>query len=139
MSSFPSLNEYLIYAILASATFGIYTLLRHLLRAFDAPTKPIPSPLTTQIPNLTQSIVNELPYPPDAYPGARDVESPYGRLRVYEFGPEDGEKVLCIHGISTPCIAFAGILDRLVKRGKRVMTFGVFYIFTYQGGMLSML
>ncbi len=46
-----------------------------------------------------------LPYPPDVLPGARDVDSPYGSLRVYEWGPKDGRRVLLIHGISTPSIA----------------------------------
>lgn len=40
--------------------------------------------------------VDELPYPPDALPGARDVDTPYGSIRVYEWGPEDGRKVLCL-------------------------------------------
>ena len=51
------------------------------------------------------SDVADLPYPPDALPGARDVKSPYGSLRVYEWGPESGRKLLLVHGISTPCIA----------------------------------
>lgn len=49
--------------------------------------------------------------------------SQYGSIRVYEFGPEDGEKVLLVHGISTPCITLALIAHGLVKRGCRVMLF----------------
>ncbi len=51
------------------------------------------------------SHIADLPYPPDVLPGARDVDSPYGTMRVYEWGPEDGRKVLLVHGISTPSIA----------------------------------
>lgn len=65
----------------------------------------IPSPLQSLIPNLTASELAKLAYPPHALPGARDVESPYGSLRVYEWGPESGSKVLLVHGISTPSIA----------------------------------
>lgn len=68
----------------------------------------------------------DLPYPPDALPGARDVDTPYGNIRVYEWGPEQGRKVLLLHGISTPCIAFAGIAQLLVERGCRVMLFDLF-------------
>ena len=65
-----------------------------------------------------------LPYPPDALPGARDVDSPYGSIRVYEWGPEDGEKILLIHGISTPSIALTDLANKLVGKGCRVMLFG---------------
>ncbi len=64
-----------------------------------------PSPLTILLPKLSSEKTEHLPYPPDAYPGARDVVSPYGSLRVYEWGPEDGRKVLLLHGIANPCIA----------------------------------
>jgi hypothetical protein len=84
----------------------------------------LPSPLTTLIPRLSEDDVANLPYPPDVLPGARDVETPYGSVRVYEWGPEDGRKVLLIHGISTPCISLAGIASKLVERGCRVMLFG---------------
>ena len=69
---------------------------------------------------------DDTPYPPDALPGARDVASPYGSIRVYEWGPLSGRKVLFIHGISTPCIAFASLAQHLVDRGCRVMLFDLF-------------
>lgn len=85
----------------------------------------IPSPLRTQIPNLTPTQIAELPYPPEgALPGGRDVETAYGSIRVYEWGPETGEKVLFVHGISTPCVALGDLGWELVRRGYRVMLFG---------------
>ena len=63
----------------------------------ESPQKTLPS---------TSSEIASLSYPPDVLPGARDVNSPYGSLRVYEWGPVEGRKVLFIHGISTPSIAF---------------------------------
>ncbi|KAK5990312.1 hypothetical protein PT974_08579 [Cladobotryum mycophilum] len=65
-------------------------------------------------------------YHPDSFPGARDVETPYGTIRVYEFGPEDGEKVLLVHGISTPCIVLSRLANGLAERGSRVMLFDLF-------------
>jgi hypothetical protein len=86
----------------------------------------IPSPLTTLLPKLSVEERRRLPYPPDILPGARDVDSPYGSIRVYEFGPEKGRKVLLLHGVSTPCLSLAGVAQKLVDRGCRVMLFGKF-------------
>ena len=83
----------------------------------------IPSPAQSLLPKLSPEEARSLPYPPDAYPGIRDVASPYGSLRVYEWGPEDGRKVLLVHGISNPCIALGAIAHGLVDKGCRVMMF----------------
>ena len=50
----------------------------------------------------------------------------YGSIRVYEFGPEEGEKILFVHGISTSCITLKRIADALAQRGHRVMLFDLF-------------
>lgn len=84
------------------------------------------SPRTTLLPKLSSDEAAALPYPPDVLPGARDVETPYGSLRVYEWGPVEGDKVLLVHGISTPCVALAPLAEELVKRGRRVMLFDLF-------------
>ncbi|KAI1151685.1 alpha/beta-hydrolase [Nemania diffusa] len=68
----------------------------------------------------------DLPYPPDALPGARDVETPYGSIRVYEWGPASGERVLFVHGISTPVVALGDLGHEMVARGYRVMLFDLF-------------
>src|ERR1700742_5302946 len=59
----------------------------------------IPSPLKTVIPAVTDSQISRLAYPPDYFPGGRDVETPFGSIRVYEFGPDNGQKILFVHGI----------------------------------------
>ncbi|KAK8930431.1 hypothetical protein H634G_07451 [Metarhizium anisopliae BRIP 53293] len=84
------------------------------------------SPLKTVLPRASREELSELVYLPDAFPGARDVETPYGTIRVYEFGPEDGDKVLLVHGISTSCITLGRIAHALVERGCRVMLFDLF-------------
>ncbi|KAK3956263.1 alpha/beta-hydrolase [Pseudoneurospora amorphoporcata] len=86
----------------------------------------IPSPRATQLPKLSKEETSALPYPPDALPGARDVETPYGTIKVFEWGPEDGEKVLLLHGISTPCLSLGILGEALVERGYRVMVFDFF-------------
>lgn len=42
---------------------------------------------------------------------------------MYEFGPEDGRKVLFIHGISTSCMTLKDIATPLAAKGCRVMLF----------------
>jgi pimeloyl-ACP methyl ester carboxylesterase len=66
-------------------------------------------------------------YPPTSLPGARDVPTPYGSIRTYEWGPTTGRKILFVHGISTPCIALAGLAQELVEQhGCRVLLFDLF-------------
>jgi hypothetical protein len=88
-----------------------------------------PSPLISVLPELGAVNVKNLAYPPDYFPGARDVETPWGSIRVYEFGPENGTKVLFVHGISTPCLSLGGMAHHFVQKGCRVMLFGK--IFSY--------
>ncbi|KAJ5895050.1 hypothetical protein N7495_006741 [Penicillium taxi] len=108
----------------ASFTFGL--LLRSLLSGAAPDVKVLPSPRERLLQGLTEEKNRELPLPLDALPGARDVASPYGSIRVYEWGREDGPKVLLVHGITTPCIALGGLAHALVDRGCRVMLFDLF-------------
>ncbi|KAF8419909.1 Alpha/Beta hydrolase protein [Tirmania nivea] len=86
----------------------------------------IPSP-RTKLSSLTEDEIAKLPYPPTFYPGGRWVKTPHGTIRVYEFGPEDGRKVLLVHGISTPCCVYRDLAWRLVEEGGcRVMLFDLY-------------
>lgn len=67
---------------------------------------------------------DELPYSMDAFPGGRQFNTIYGTIQVFEWGPENGEKVLMMHGLSTPCIALGDMAKEFVKKGCRVMIFG---------------
>lgn len=89
-------------------------------------TNIIPSPRTSAaLRGMTQAERDALPYPPDgALPGARDIPTPYGSVRVYEWGPEDGERVLLIAGISTPTLSLGDLAGEMSERGYRVMLFG---------------
>lgn len=65
-------------------------------------------------------------YPSDFYPGGKNIDTPYGSIRTYEFGPEDGKRLLFVHGITTPSPVFAGILPAMADAGYRVCTFDLF-------------
>ncbi|KAI9834403.1 MAG: hypothetical protein M1819_003014 [Sarea resinae] len=102
----------------------LFLLLRSVLcPASPKDSTPTPSPQSTLLPTLSPFEITSLPYPPDFYPGARDVRTPYGRIRAYEFGPEGGKKVLFVHGISTSSPVFWGLAWGLVEKGYRVLLF----------------
>lgn len=102
-------------------------LLRPLLfRAPQSTSKIIPSPRETLLPRLSPSELALLPYPPDALPGGRDVPTPYGTIRVFEFGPREGPRVLLLAGISTPCVSLSALAEALAARGHRVLLFDYF-------------
>ncbi|QUC20856.1 uncharacterized protein UV8b_05097 [Ustilaginoidea virens] len=81
---------------------------------------------TSTLPSSPTSSASAPPYPPDAFPGGRHVETAYGTTNVFEWGPEDGEKVLLVHGIATPCVALGDMAKRFVAKGCRVMLFDLF-------------
>ncbi|EGX94073.1 C6 and C2H2 transcription factor RegA-like protein [Cordyceps militaris CM01] len=100
----------------AVVTASIFILSREVLWPRWA--KVLRSPLKTTIPRLTKEETRQLVYQPDQFPGARDVETPYGSIRVYEFGPEDGQKVIFVHGITTSCITLLYIANNLDLFGR---------------------
>ncbi|KAF2476444.1 alpha/beta-hydrolase [Lindgomyces ingoldianus] len=127
LSSLPVSSRLPLYLSAGAASVGLLLFINS-LRGFpnSGGTKVIPSPRETLLPRLSTDETKNLPYPPYALPGARDVDSPYGTTRVYEWGPKDGPKVLLLHGISTPSIALAGLAYKLVEKGCRVMLFDLF-------------
>ncbi|KAF2856672.1 alpha/beta-hydrolase [Plenodomus tracheiphilus IPT5] len=116
-----------LYIAIGAASLGSLIVLRSLTHSSQpGEIKTIPSPAETLLPTLEAQDLKDLPYPPHALPGSRDVPSPYGTIRVYEWGPEEGEKILLIHGISTPSIALTDLGHKLVRKGHRVMLFDLF-------------
>ncbi|KAH6853412.1 Alpha/Beta hydrolase protein [Chaetomium sp. MPI-CAGE-AT-0009] len=116
-------------ALIVAGTAIATAALLSLLRSYLWPTQPkvIRSPLRTLLPRLSQDEFDKLEYKPDNFPGARDVETPYGSIRVYEWGPLTGEKVVLVHGISTSCITLTTLANALVEeKGCRVMLFDLF-------------
>lgn len=120
-----------------AATLSSVALINRLLH----PKRPtiLPGPLKTFLPNLPpqqqqqqqqqeeeESSSSLLVYPPDYFPGARDVSTPYGSMRCYEWGPTQGRKVLLLHGISTSCMTLTYLAHGLVERGCRVLLFDLF-------------
>ena len=92
------------------SSISIYLLYKSSFRSSSSPTTSSPS-ISSPSKDVPLSKSAKLPYPSDVFPGARDVQSPYGSLRVYEWGPESGRKVLFVHGMSVPCMSL-GMFDQ---------------------------
>lgn len=113
----------------SGASFTLGLLLRSILSGRESQTTVLPSPRARILKKgLSEEDNHNLPIPNDVLPGARDVASPYGSIRVYEWGREDGPKVLLVHGITTPCLALGGVAHALVDRGCRVMLFDLYVL-----------
>ncbi|KAF3765060.1 hypothetical protein M406DRAFT_70438 [Cryphonectria parasitica EP155] len=97
-----------------------------LRRPPQARTDIIPSPRQTLLRTLSPSQLASLPYPPNVLPGSRAMKTPYGTIHVFEFGPCQGERVLLLAGMSTPCIALSSLAESLAAQGCRVMLFDYF-------------
>ena len=115
------------YLAAAAASLASLALVKTAFRGSHSADYPAatPSPLIKH----RQTAAEKLAYPPDSIiAGARDVPTPYGTIRIYEFGPETAQrKVLFIHGISTPSISLVGIAENLAfKKGCRVMLMDLF-------------
>jgi hypothetical protein len=121
------LPSYLKYGLSAAAGFLAFGLLHKLFTIRKVSRRePIRSPRWEIFTGLSQEEIDSLPYPLDIFPGGRDVETPYGSIRVFEWGPDGGRKVLLVHGISTPAMSLGGLAEELVEKGCRVMLFGTF-------------
>lgn len=64
------------------------------------------------------------PYPEDILPGGHYLETPIGRIRYYQFGPEkpSAGHILLVHGITTPQ-PWRTLAPALTEAGYRVLTF----------------
>lgn len=123
--SFSQPHGHLSLFAVAGASFSLGLVFSRLLTGSRAP-EILPSPRQSLLPSLSESERSALALPPDVLPGARDVSTPYGTIRVYEWGPDDGKKVLFVHGITTPCIALGDVAHNLAHKGCRVMLFDLY-------------
>lgn len=125
---FHGLHTPHLYLIIGAASLSGLFVVQSLARSSGlGDLKPIPSPRQT----LPPEVLRASPYPPNALEGARDMQTPYGSIRIYEWGPKDGKRVLLIHGMSTPSVALGDLAHKLVKRGCRVMLFGMSMLLSF--------
>jgi hypothetical protein len=118
------MNKVLPGALVAAAGWLLYTELRHLhvIEHSSEESTIVHARLSFEAGHWEQNY--KPPYRKDTFPGSRQFKTVYGTIQVFEWGPEDGEKVLLMHGLGTPCIALGDMAREFVDRGCRVMLFG---------------
>ncbi|KAI0032039.1 alpha/beta-hydrolase [Vararia minispora EC-137] len=65
-------------------------------------------------------------YPEDFYSGGAYVTFPHGRMRYWLLGPEQGKKVILIHGLSVPAIIWKDVAPVLASNGYRVLVYDLY-------------
>ncbi|KAH9898450.1 alpha/beta-hydrolase [Cubamyces lactineus] len=65
-------------------------------------------------------------YSDDFLPNGDYAPLPYGRVRYWILGPEEGTKVVLIHGISTPAMSWTQIAPYLAERGFRILVYDLY-------------
>jgi len=65
-------------------------------------------------------------YPEDVYPGGGYANLPMGRTRYWLFGPEGGEKVVLIHGLTIPAITWKDIAPQLAAKGFQILVYDLY-------------
>ncbi|KAH8092510.1 alpha/beta-hydrolase [Cristinia sonorae] len=65
-------------------------------------------------------------YDEDFFQGGAYVSFPYGRVRYWLFGPEEGTRIVLIHGLSIPAIIWKDIAPQLAARGFRVLLYDLY-------------
>ncbi|KAH9927074.1 alpha/beta-hydrolase [Epithele typhae] len=65
-------------------------------------------------------------YPDNFYEGGAYVRLPYGSVRYWLIGPEDGQRVVLIHGLSVPSIIWKDVAPKLAAKGHRVLLYDLY-------------
>ncbi|CCM07091.1 uncharacterized protein FIBRA_09418 [Fibroporia radiculosa] len=65
-------------------------------------------------------------YPDTFYKGGAYVNLPQGTVRHWLIGPEDGERIVLIHGLSVPAIIWKDVAPKLVSSGFRVLLYDLY-------------
>ncbi|KAJ7106676.1 Alpha/Beta hydrolase protein [Mycena epipterygia] len=65
-------------------------------------------------------------YPENWQEGGKYVQFPVGRVRYWLVGPESGKKIVLIHGLTIPAIAFGPLVPILVNAGYRVLLYDLY-------------
>lgn len=96
----------------------------YLLASFPRPpTVPI---IHTSLAQLPSSSPSWHVYPEDLYSGGAYANLPLGRVRYWLIGPEDGRRIVLIHGLSIPAIVWKDIAPVLASRGYRVLLYDLY-------------
>ncbi|KAF8702342.1 hypothetical protein AX14_014407 [Amanita brunnescens Koide BX004] len=84
-----------------------------------------PAPLTI-LPSLSSLPIAWSIYPDNYYSGGAYAPLPFGKVRYWLLGPEKGQKVILIHGLSIPAIIWRDVAPTLAASGYRVLLYDLY-------------
>ncbi|KAJ7627938.1 alpha/beta-hydrolase [Mycena polygramma] len=91
--------------------------------------RKLPGPVKPSLASLPLNSRARAVYSEDFMEGGAYVQLPMGRasaVRYWLIGPTNGKKIVLIHGISTPALAFARIAPILADAGYRVLLYDLY-------------
>ncbi|KAF9972527.1 hypothetical protein BGZ65_009773, partial [Modicella reniformis] len=65
-------------------------------------------------------------YPEDYYSGGQYVELSHGETHYFLFGPEDGKKIVFVHGFSVPASVYSSVARQMANNGCRVLLYDLY-------------
>ncbi|KAM6496412.1 Alpha/Beta hydrolase fold [Amanita muscaria] len=65
-------------------------------------------------------------YPDDYYPDGAYAPLPFGKVRYWLLGPDNGQNVVLIHGLSIPAIIWTDVAPSLAANGYRVLLYDLY-------------
>ncbi|KAJ7904194.1 Alpha/Beta hydrolase protein [Mycena leptocephala] len=86
----------------------------------------IPSPVDPGLASLPLNSPARAVYSEDFMEGGAYAQLPMGRVRYWLVGPTSGKKIVLIHGISIPALAFARLAPILAAAGYRVLLYDLY-------------
>ncbi|KAK7042081.1 hydrolase-4 domain-containing protein [Favolaschia claudopus] len=98
----------------------------HALASCPLTPKHIPTPTDPGMSSLPLNSRSRIVYPEDFLEGGEYVQLPLGKVRYWLLGPPTGKKIVFIHGITIPSIAFAKIAPVLADAGFRVLLYDLY-------------
>ncbi|KAL6298206.1 alpha/beta-hydrolase [Sparassis latifolia] len=111
-----------------SQWIGLLSIPAALLLAQQLTTLSEPTPLTIHrsLSSLPPTSSARRIYPEDFYEGGAYVQFPNGTVRYWLIGPEDGTRIVLIHGLSIPAFIWRDVAHHLAKNGFRVLLYDLY-------------
>ncbi|KAF9933917.1 hypothetical protein BGZ67_004059 [Mortierella alpina] len=75
---------------------------------------------------VAQQLGRKCAYPEDYFPGGAYAELPFGETHYFLFGPDNGKKVVYIHGLSTPASVYSKVARHMAESGHRVLLYDLY-------------
>ncbi|EJD01733.1 alpha/beta-hydrolase [Fomitiporia mediterranea MF3/22] len=95
-----------------------------LLASFPLPPEPVA--VYPSLASLPKDSHSWLIYPENFYEGGNYVNFPFGRVRYWLLGPEEGQKIVLIHGLSVPSIIWKDVAPTLAAKGFRILIYDLY-------------